>query len=240
VYDPAVIGLDTRRQRQWRPQDFGRRPAKKVADPVIEPLWTGIRVLAWVEAGVAQLVDVDGTTIAKPDIVEAVARATRASTAVLDGYLTTEVTRSDVGLVPVPANEAPTSGDVARQMIVGSGPNRTRSIAARATEVEANMRMADAVLEGKAAAALVAVDILELDGESLLDVPLLERKRLLDSVVVEEDGVRIGIHVRPPVDPWLGTWRMLGIRNLAFKGANSRYRPGEPNDDWASAQIPRR
>ncbi len=235
-----MIEVDTRTKRDWRPQDFGRRAARNVADPVIEPLWTGIRVLAFVESGSADLVGDDGVAIEKDDLARVVARATRASTAVLDGYLTTDVTRSDVGLMPVAPNMAPSAGDVARQMLIGGGANRTRAIVARATEVEESVRMAATVLEGAEPAALVAVDILELDGESLLDVPLLERKRLLDSVVVEEDSVRIGIHVRPPIDPWLATWRMLGIRSLAFKGANSRYRPGEPNDDWASIEVPRR
>jgi ATP-dependent DNA ligase len=87
-------------------------------------------------------------------------------------------------------------------------------------------------------AVFVAVDLLLLDGEPLLDVPLLERKRLLDAVLVEGPLVRIGIHVRPPVDPWLGTWRNVGFRMLAYKESNGRYRPGEANPGWASARIP--
>ena len=47
--------------------------------------------------------------------------------------------------------------------------------------------------------AFVVVDLLWLDGTSLLDVPLLERRRLLESVVVESDLVRRR-HVRPSAD----------------------------------------
>ena len=207
---------------------------------MIEPLWNGLRVLAFVEAGSAELVETGGTTVGRAAIAEAVARATRASTAVLDGYLTTEVSRSDVGLAPLADDGGLSAGDLARQMLVGGGGNRTRSLVTRANEIETSARLAESALDAAEDAALVAVDLLELDGESLLDVPLLERKRLLDAILAEEARVRIGIHVRLPIDPWLPTWRMLGIRNIAFKGANSRYRPGEPNDDWASAQMPRR
>jgi hypothetical protein len=48
------------------------------------------------------------------------------------------------------------------------------------------------------------------------------------------------MHVRQPIDVWIGTWRNLGFRAMAFKDANSRYRPGQPNDDWAKQDIPRR
>jgi hypothetical protein len=45
--------------------------------------------------------------------------------------------------------------------------------------------------------------------------------------------------VKPPIDIWIGTWRSLGFRAMAYKEANSRYRPGEPNEEWATASIPR-
>ena len=88
--------------------------------------------------------------------------------------------------------------------------------------------------------AFVAVDILAVDDESLLDIPLLERKRILESVLEQSELVRVGAYVRPPIDSWLVTWRALGFGSLAFKASNSRYRPGRTNDDWSTAQIPAR
>ena len=44
--------------------------------------------------------------------------------------------------------------------------------------------------------AFVAVDLLDLDGEPLLDVPLQERRRLLESVVDERVQVRVSSLVR--------------------------------------------
>jgi ATP-dependent DNA ligase len=88
--------------------------------------------------------------------------------------------------------------------------------------------------------ALVAVDLLWLDDEPLLSVPLLERKRILESVLGESRLVRRGIYVRPPVDTWLGSWRSFGFSRLAYKAANSRYVPGATNPQWTVGDLPAR
>ncbi len=74
----------------------------------------------------------------------------------------------------------------------------------------------------------------------MLDIPLLERRRLLESVLVESDLVRIGAFVRPPIETWVGSWRTQGFEGLTYKAANSRYLPGRPNDDWIVSGMPRR
>jgi ATP-dependent DNA ligase len=86
----------------------------------------------------------------------------------------------------------------------------------------------------------VAIDLLWLDGESLLDIPLLERRRLLESVLAESDLVRRGVFVRPPIEAWVGSWRALGFDGLSYRAANSRYQPGRASEEWASAPMPRR
>ena len=87
---------------------------------------------------------------------------------------------------------------------------------------------------------LVATDLLWLDGEWLLDVPLLERKRLLEAVIPGDDMVRPGPYVQPPYGTWVGSWRSQGFSGLTFKEANSRYRPGETSAEWATSDLPRR
>ena len=216
----------------WRPQTFGGRAARHIADPVIEPLWSGVRMLVHVAAGGVELRDADGATVEREGLAAALADAVQADSAVLDGYLTTEAVGSGVGISVAPVIPDPRPGDMARQMVMGG---RSR----RAELVDALEDAAPAPLAPDDEAAFVAVDLLLLDGDSLLDVPLLERKRLLDGVIVESALVRLGIHVRPPVDPWLGTWRTFGFQSLAYKEANGRYRPGERNDGWATARIPR-
>ena len=85
--------------------------------------------------------------------------------------------------------------------------------------------------------ALVLVDLLWLDGTSLLDIPLLERRRLLDAVIQESDLVRTAATIRPPIDTWVGSWRSMGSPGLSFKGANSRYAPGAAALDWAASRC---
>jgi bifunctional non-homologous end joining protein LigD len=85
--------------------------------------------------------------------------------------------------------------------------------------------------------AFVAVDLLELDGESLLDVPLQERRRLLASVVDERVQVRVSPAVKQPIDGWLLGWRAAGFTHYLAKHQNSRYRPGERTDDWLKIDL---
>ena len=74
--------------------------------------------------------------------------------------------------------------------------------------------------------AFVAVDLVALDGEPLVEIPLLERKRLLESVLAEGDLVRRTPYVRHPAGTFIVTWRSFGFGGLAYKAANSRYVPG--------------
>jgi ATP-dependent DNA ligase len=233
MYDRPMSG-DPGDRRTWRPQAFGRRHARNVDDPVVEPLWSGIRVLAHVAGTSVEFVDAEGEAQDWPETAEALSTAVQADRAVLDGYLTTDAAGDGVGVVTAAGPEPPTAAHFTRRLFLGGG-GRDRRAELRELD-EANAPLA---LNPDDDVVFVAVDLLMLDDDALLDVPLLERKRLLDSVLVESRRVRRGIHVRLPVDVWMATWRNLGFRGLAYKDANSRYRPGTPNDDWATAPIPR-
>ena len=71
-------------------------------------------------------------------------------------------------------------------------------------------------------------------------LPLLERKRLLESIVPGDDLVRAGMYVRPPIATWIGSWRAQGFGGITFKEANSHYQPGTKSPEWASTTMPRR
>jgi ATP-dependent DNA ligase len=227
-------------RRSWRPQGFGRRHrARDIADPIIEPLWSGLRVLVHVEGSSVAIDDEFGEPAETqledgPAQLRAIEAAVRegllAESAILDGYLSPQAMRSTVGATVV-APSGPTATDMASQMLIGNTFRPKR----RGEGLEAPP---DFDVSGRVA--FVAVDLLALDGDSLLDVPLLERKRLLDSAVEESELVRHGAYVRPPIDTWLASWRALGFSGLAYKAANSRYQPGEDNEGWATAPIPSR
>ncbi len=78
----------------------------------------------------------------------------------------------------------------------------------------------------------MAVDLLEVDGVSLLDAPLLERKRQLTGVLRVSPNVRISPFVRGGMRAWRDTLEGQGFKRFIVKKVNSRYRPGETNDDW--------
>jgi len=86
-------------------------------------------------------------------------------------------------------------------------------------------------------ASFVALDLVELDGQALHEVPYLERRRLLESVVREGHRVRISSAVRMPVSSWLEAWRSNGFDFYFAKHMNSRYRPGEFAEDWLRIRI---
>jgi hypothetical protein len=217
----------------WRPQLFGGGNAKKVVDPIIEPHWEGDRVLVRVRLGAEPSVEIvdehGGPVVDEAGLTEEILAATRATSIVVDGYLTTQATRSTEGLAPG-GPQAPSAGDMAVQLFLGSAGRRRRRELAEAQE---------AARPG-GPLAFVAVDLLAVDDEPILDAPLLERKRILEGVLLESNLVRRTAFVRPPVDVWVGTWRSIGFRTMAYKAANGRYLPGEKNPGWATVPIPQR
>lgn len=82
--------------------------------------------------------------------------------------------------------------------------------------------------------AFVAVDLLRVDGQSLFDIPLLERKRVLDGLIQQSPLVRVSPWVRPPIQAWFRTWQNAGFKGVMVKAANSRYVPGTTTLEWAS------
>jgi hypothetical protein len=217
-----------------RPQPFGHGRSDHVTNPIVEPLWVGIRALAAVEAAGAALADESGGPIdGYAEILDGLAAAAIGSDLILDGYLTKQATQESAGIY-LKVDPAPDKRDSMAQFILGSRRNR----AAEAAEELAELRRAQ-TFGPEDVVAYVAFDLLWLDGESLLDIPLLERRRLLDTVLAESANVRRGAFVRPPIEGWIRSWGAQGFAGLTFRAANSRYRPGVASDDWATTPMPR-
>ena len=153
----------------------------------------------------------------------------QASGLVLDGFLTRQATRP-AGLVGAWSDETPTMGSfigLRKNSAVDTLKLRENALAARDFSVEDDI-------------SYVATDLLWVDDTSLVDIPLLERRRILESVLGESDLVRIGAFIRPPIMSWVGSWKAQGFDGLTYKAANSRYHPGEMTKDWAISGMPRR
>jgi hypothetical protein len=212
--------------RDWTPMRAYRgRRTFDITDPVIEPLWSGTRVLAHVTvspeadppASVALIEELGADVAAElPELAEAIGRAVLVLDAIVDGIITRQIALDGVGAAAIPeVRSRPT------EMLVRSSIDF--DVTARGVEELTTMDGVDG---------FVAVDLLRLDGTPLLDVPLLERKRLLESVIAPSALVRISAHVRPPIDTWVATWKSMGLRGGILKAANSRYHPNDDTIEW--------
>jgi ATP-dependent DNA ligase len=217
-----------------RPQAYAVVSPDRVDNPVIEPLWAGVRVLAAVEGGEVDIRDEDGAVFSeRPQIAAALVAAARATSLILDGYLTKQT--ADATLERMVMAEIPSASALLSKPLLGIRRDRTKE----AEEERERLREAT-TFRDEEPVSLVATDLLWLDDQSLLDVPLLERKRLLDAVLAQSELVRVGAFVRPPIATWVSSWRRLGFYGITYRGANSRYHPGEERDEWTTAPMPRR
>jgi hypothetical protein len=215
---------------ELRLQEYGDKGPAHVKDPIVEPLWAGVRVLAAVEDDDVAMVDVDGDPVGGFDEIEAaLATAVPSGSVIVDGFITKQALHA--------ARRVVAWSDEMPSMAGFIGLRRNRALDATRLKEQA---LAAATFEPDDALAFVATDLVWLDGTPLTDVPLLERRRLLESVVVESEGIRVGAFVRPPIEHWVSSWRAQGFSGLTYKAANSRYLSGKPNPDWVVAGMPRR
>lgn len=77
-----------------------------------------------------------------------------------------------------------------------------------------------------------AFDLLEVDGEPLIEIPLLERKRHLEGLLQQSPNVRLTSYVTRGLRSWRDTLQAQGFRRVILKSWNSTYAPGQTNDDW--------
>ncbi len=117
-----------------RPQPFGTGRPDQVLDPIVEPLWAGIRALAAVDGAGAVLADETGAPIEdQPEIVTALAEAALADGLVLDGFLTKQAAQDGTGIY-LRTDVAPDLQGSVGHFFLGSRRNR----AAEAAEARAS------------------------------------------------------------------------------------------------------
>jgi ATP-dependent DNA ligase len=209
----------------WRPTEpYAKSRPAEIRDPILEPRWSGRRVLAHFDlerhGSEAEpwlvLLDEHGedATDSEPEAARALAAAILSVDAIIDGYLTAEATRSGEGVLTANAIQTSRFGTFLR---------------APDLEVAEHIPSAD---EAPPRVAFVAIDLLRVDSQSLLDVPLLERKRILDGLIRQSELVRVTPYTRPPIRSWLTTWKAAGFEGVVLKAANSRYVPSSVTDQW--------
>src|SRR5262249_26348836 len=146
---------------------------------------------------------------------------------VFDGSLLPAPLRDTEGArIRIGIDSQKAASDRIKHMLVGESPLSGKRDALAAAD-EARLPA-----PGDEPAALGATGRPWLDGQSLLDIPWLERKRVLESALDERELVRTTVVVRPPVESWFAQWRALGFEEVTYKAANGRYRPGAVAEDW--------
>ena len=83
---------------------------------------------------------------------------------------------------------------------------------------------------------LVLFDLLELESEPLLDLPLVERRKRLEGVVEPRGGVLVS----PQFDDGaalLAAAREQGLEGVVAKRADSAYKPGRRSSDWHKVKL---
>jgi DNA ligase-1 len=212
----------------WLPQPFRGFGSHSVSNPLIEPRWSGTRVLARATRAASGEMTVtlsgeegEDRTPRFAAVAEAIALAVRAEDAILDGYLTIQATQEGIGVMP-PRPSAPTQGEMATQLLVGQRRRRLEPAPS---------------LDPDRPIAFVAVDLLRIDGFELIDLPLLERKRHLESALEASDLVRVTPYIRGPLGSQGPTWFAQGFREVAYKPANGRYRADGKPGDWVAGPL---
>lgn len=77
-----------------------------------------------------------------------------------------------------------------------------------------------------------AFDILEVDGQVLLEVPLLERKRQLEGVLMPSPNVRLTAYRSRDLRSWRESLQEQGFHRVVVKDWNSTYEPGRTAESW--------
>jgi bifunctional non-homologous end joining protein LigD len=80
-------------------------------------------------------------------------------------------------------------------------------------------------------------DLLHLDGRSLLDEPLEERRRLLASVLRPDPRVRLSEHIEADGVVFFEAARARGLEGIMAKDRHSPYVPGARSMAWQKIKI---
>lgn len=83
----------------------------------------------------------------------------------------------------------------------------------------------------------VAFDLLYLDGRSLLNEPLRERKALLDRLFVPTDNITVSPWIPDEGTALFRAARERGMEGIVAKDGRSRYQPGKRSRDWLKVKT---
>jgi hypothetical protein len=223
---------------EWRPQHPGRRAASDILDPIIEPDWAGLRVVAAIDEGQAEVYRYGDRIDVPASLEAALADAFAASAGVIEGHLTRKAFDDGIGVDPNVREPVPRGMFSLGRLFRRNSKDPYLIGRKHQADEEARALPYVEALAGGEEHAFVATDLLWLDGRSLLDFPLLERKRHLEGVLAQSRLIRVTPFVRPGGSRLAATWGRQGFEYIFWRAANSRYRPDAENPDWTVVPAP--
>jgi bifunctional non-homologous end joining protein LigD len=94
-----------------------------------------------------------------------------------------------------------------------------------------------AMQQGSGTLVIELFDLLELEGEPLVDLPLTERRARLEELVDGRAGVVRFSEAFPDGEALLAAAKAQGLEGIMAKRADSRYYPGKRTGDWLKVKA---
>jgi bifunctional non-homologous end joining protein LigD len=85
--------------------------------------------------------------------------------------------------------------------------------------------------------AMVAFDLLWLDGTPTVDLPLEERREMLERVVETDERLQVVTHVEGEGTRFVEVAKDLGLEGVVAKRMGSRYQVGRRSPDWRKIKL---
>jgi len=85
--------------------------------------------------------------------------------------------------------------------------------------------------------ALVAFDLLWLDGHDLTDLALEQRRELLETIVEQDHRLQVVTHVDGGGTAFAEVAKGLGLEGVVAKRTGSKYQPGRRSPDWRKIKL---
>ena len=85
--------------------------------------------------------------------------------------------------------------------------------------------------------ALVAFDLLWLDGHDLTDLALEQRRELLETIVEQDHRLQVVTHVDGGGTAFAEVAEGLGLEGVVAKRTGSKYQPGRRSPDWRKIKL---
>ena len=92
-------------------------------------------------------------------------------------------------------------------------------------------------ISSKIPVALVAFDLLWLDGHELTGLGLEERRELLETIVEQDHRLQVITHVEGGGKAFVEVARELGLEGVVAKRTGSKYQPGRRSPDWRKIKL---